>query len=60
VSFLNGVLSLAVYRGIVVPMHQTPEEAPASARLVAAVWTITLVLTVAKGGAAQVTLVGGV
>ncbi len=56
VAILNSVLSLAVYLRIVVPMYQTPKEAPASARSVAAVWAVALVATIAIGLAAQALL----
>ena len=56
VAILNSVLSLAVYLRIVVPMYQTPKEAPASTRSIAAVWVVALVATVGVGLAAQVLL----
>lgn len=59
VAILNSVLSLGVYLRIVVPMYGAAKEAPASARSVAAVWAIALVLTVGIGVAAQLVL-GGV
>jgi NADH-quinone oxidoreductase subunit N len=59
VAILNSVLSLAVYLRIVVPMYQTPKEAPASTRSIAAVWVVALVATVAVGLAAQA-LLGGI
>jgi hypothetical protein len=42
-----------------VPMYQTPKGGPASAPLLAAVWAVAFVLTVAIGVAAQV-LIGNV
>jgi hypothetical protein len=56
VAILNSVLSLAVYLRIVVPMYQTPKEAPTSTRAIAAVWALALVATVAVGIAAQALL----
>ena len=56
VVFLNGVLSLALYLRIVVPLYQVPKEAAASARSVTAVWTIALAATVAVGLAAHLIL----
>jgi NADH:ubiquinone oxidoreductase subunit 2 (subunit N) len=58
VAILNSVLSLAVYLRIVVPMYQTPKEAPASTQSVAAVWVVALVATVSVGLAAQAFLGG--
>jgi proton-translocating NADH-quinone oxidoreductase chain N len=56
VAILNSVLSLAVYLRIVVPMYQTPKEAPAGERPVTAVWAVALVATVAVGLAAQLVI----
>ncbi|MBA2513856.1 MAG: NADH-quinone oxidoreductase subunit N [Solirubrobacterales bacterium] len=53
VAILNSVLSLAVYLRVVVPMYQTPKEAPALAWPVTTVWTVALVATVGVGLAAQ-------
>jgi NADH-quinone oxidoreductase subunit N len=56
VAILNSVLSLAVYLRIVVPMYGAPKEAPARSRLVASVWVLALVATIAIGVAAQALL----
>jgi len=56
IAILNSVLSLAVYLRIVVPMYGTPKETRAFARPVAAVWIISLALTVAVGLAVLATL----
>jgi len=47
------VLSLAVYLRIIVPLYQPSGTRWASARSVAIVWAIALVLTVAVGLGAQ-------
>ncbi len=59
VAILNSVLSLGVYLRVVVPMYGQPKEAPASSRIVVAVWVVALFFTVAIGIAAQV-LLGGI
>ena len=59
VAILNSVLSLGVYLRVVVPMYGQPKEAPASSRIVVAVWVVALFFTVAIGVAAQV-LLGGI
>lgn len=53
IGILNSVLSLAVYLRIIIVMYRTPKETATSAWPVAAVWGISLSLTVAAGVAAQ-------
>ncbi len=53
IAVLNSVLSLAVYLRIIVPLYQPSGTRWASARSVAIVWAIALVLTVAVGLGAQ-------
>jgi proton-translocating NADH-quinone oxidoreductase chain N len=53
IAVLNSVLSLAVYLRIIVSLYQPAGTRRATARAVAVVWTIALVLTVAIGLGAQ-------